>query len=145
MWILLKVTILAVRAASEVPGVEDDEIKMLFMKPSNPKFGGKSFQIAKGKQEDGESDKETAFREASEELGLFNGNVIHKHDLGNFLGRTRIYIAEIEDPDLFGEPDDETRAVKWMTPDEFTSVGRDLHRPIVKAAKRWIVKEKDLK
>lgn len=122
--------------------VEDGEIKMMFMKPSDPKFGGKCFQIAKGKQEDGESDKETAFREASEELGLFKGNVIDKHDLGNFLGRTRIYIAEIKDPNMFGDPDEETGAVKWMTPDEFISAGRELHRPVIKAANRWITKNK---
>jgi 8-oxo-dGTP pyrophosphatase MutT (NUDIX family) len=124
--------------------LEEGEIKMLFMKPSDSKFGGKCFQIAKGKQEEGESDKETAFREAGEELGLFCGNVVDKHDLGNFLGRTRIYIAEIEDPDMFGDPDFETGEVKWMTPEEFNSTGRDLHRPIVKAAKRWIVGNKDL-
>ena len=114
------------------------------MKPSNPKFGGKDFQIAKGKQEQGESDKETAFREAGEELGLFSGNIVHKHDLGNFLGRTRVYLAEIKDPDMFGDPDDETGAVKWMTPEEFHTNGRGLHKPIVKAAKRWIVKNKNL-
>lgn len=125
--------------------VEENEIKMMFMKPSNPKFGGKCFQVAKGKKEDGESDKETAFREASEELGLFNGNVIHKHDLGNFLGRTRIYLAEIEDPNMFGDPDSETGEVTWMTPDAFAGIGRELHRPVVKAAKRWIVEHKDLK
>lgn len=124
--------------------VTDGEIKMLFMKPSNPKYGGKCFQIAKGKKEDGESDKETAFREASEELGLFSGNVINKHDLGNFLGRTRVYIAEIKDASMFGDPDHETGAVKWMTLEEFKDAGRDLHYPIVKAAKRWIIKNKNL-
>jgi len=124
--------------------IKDGEIRMMFMKPSDPKFGGKCFQIAKGKQENGESDKETAFREAGEELGLFKGNVVHKHDLGNFLGRTRVYLAEVKDPEMFGDPDNETGAVKWMTPDEFTNSGRDLHRPIVKAAKRWISKHKDL-
>jgi len=124
--------------------VEEGEIKMLFMKPSDPKFGGKDFQIAKGKQEDGESDEEAAFREAGEELGLFKGNVVDKHDLGNFLGRTRIYVAEIEDPNMFGDPDFETGEVKWMTPEQFNATGRDLHRPIVKAAKRWIVEHKNL-
>ena len=124
--------------------VEEGEIKMLFMKPSDPKFGGKDFQIAKGKQEDGESDEEAAFREAGEELGLFKGNVVDKHDLGNFLGRTRIYVAEIEDPNMFCDPDFETGEVKWMTPEQFNATGRDLHRPIVKAAKRWIVEHKNL-
>ena len=124
--------------------VKEGEIHMLFMKPSNPKYGGKCFRVAKGKKEEGESDKETAFREAGEELGLFKGNILKKHDLGNFLGRTRIYIAEIEDPDMFGDPHFETGAVKWMTPEEFKKDGRRLHYPIVKAAKRWILDDKDL-
>jgi len=122
--------------------VADGEIKMMFMKPSNPKFGGDYFQIAKGKQEQGETDKETAFREAGEELGLFSGNILHKYDLGNFLGRTRIYLAEIKDPDMFGDPDEETGAVEWMSPEEFAKSGRELHRPVIKAAVRWITKNK---
>ena len=122
--------------------IKDDNVEMLFMKPSDPKFGGSDFQIAKGKKEDGESDEEAAFREASEELGLFKGNIIDKHDLGNFLGRTRIYIAEIKDKDMFGDPHFETGEVKWMTPKEFDKEGRTLHRPIVKAAARWINKNK---
>jgi 8-oxo-dGTP pyrophosphatase MutT (NUDIX family) len=124
--------------------VEEGEIKMLFMQPSDPKFGGEHFQVAKGKQEEGETDKETAFREAGEELGLFNGNIIEKHDLGNFLGRTRIFLAEIEDPNMFGDPDFETGAVKWLTLNEFKDIGRDLHKPIVKAAVRCITDKKNL-
>jgi len=124
--------------------VEEGEIHMMFMKPSNPKYGGNCFQIAKGKKEEGESDKETAFREAGEELGLFKGNVLNKHDLGNFLGRTRVYLAEIKDPKMFGDPHFETGDVKWMTPDEFKKDGRDLHYPIIKAAKRWITKNNGL-
>ena len=31
--------------------LEEGEIKMLFMKPSDPKFGGKCFQIAKGNRD----------------------------------------------------------------------------------------------
>ena len=124
--------------------VEDDEIKMLFMKPSDPKHGGKDFQIAKGKREEGETDEETAFREAREELGLFSGNVIQRTDLGTFLGRTRIFLAEIKDKDMFGDPDDEVSEVKWLTPDKFNSKGRTIHRPVVKAATRKIKKLKDL-
>lgn len=125
--------------------VEDGKIKMLFMKPSNPKYGGGCFQIAKGKREEGESDKEAAFREAGEELGLFSGNIIKTHDLGNFLGRTRIFLAEIKDKGMFGDPQFETGEVKWMTPEEFKKAGRDLHYTIVNAAKRWIMKTKKLK
>jgi len=120
--------------------IDEGEIKMLFMKPSKKKFGGAEFQIAKGKQEEGESNEETAFREASEERGLFSGNVTKRTDLGNFLGRTRVVSAKIEDPDKFGDPCDETGEVSWMTPEEFKETGRNLHRPVVKAAVRKIKK-----
>ena len=49
---------------------KEDEIYMLFMKPSKAKFGGDVFQIAKGKQEEGEDIQTTALREANEELGF---------------------------------------------------------------------------
>ena len=120
--------------------IEEGEIKMLFMKPSKKKFGGAEFQIAKGKREEGEDDEETAFREAREELGLFSGNVSLRTDLGNFLGRTRVYLAKIEDPEMFGDPCSETGEVKWMTPKEFNKKGRSIHRPVVKAAVRKIKK-----
>ena len=106
-------------------------------------WGGNKFQIAKGKLEEGESDKQAVFREAGEELGLFRGNVTHEHDLGNFLGRTQIFLAEIEYPDMFGDPHFETDEVKWMTLDEFVEQGRGLHVPVVKAAHRWIIANKD--
>jgi 8-oxo-dGTP pyrophosphatase MutT (NUDIX family) len=118
--------------------VEDDQIKMLFMKPSDPKFGGSDFQIAKGKHEEGEEALEAGLREASEELGLFKGNVVETQSLGTFMGRTSIYVARIKDKNLFGDPCSETAEVRWMTPDEFAAEGRDLHKPIVKAAVRLI-------
>ncbi len=124
--------------------VKDNKIIMLFMRPSIEKFGGKCFQIAKGHVEKDESNEDAAFREANEELGLFKGNITNKHDLGNFLGRTRIYLAEIKDSNMFGDHDEETGAVKWMSIEEFKSIGRELHYPIVKAAVRWITKNKDL-
>jgi hypothetical protein len=51
-----------------------------------------------------------------------------------------VYIAEVIDPspDKFGDYTSETGAIKWMTPDEFQAEGRDLHKPIVKAAVREI-------
>ncbi len=118
--------------------IEKDEIKMLFMKPSDPSFGGKEFQIAKGKVDTGENNEEAGFREAREELGLFSGNVLERTDLGSFLGRTRIYLAKISDPKMFGDPCDETAEVKWMTPSEFEKSGRSIHKPVIKAARRKI-------
>ena len=123
--------------------IKEGELKMLFMKPSNPKFGGETFQIAKGKHEEGESSLETGLREAGEELGLFSGNVIHTDEIGEFMGRTTIFVSEITDPDKFGDPCDETGEVKWMTPEEFQKEGRDLHKPVVKAAVRHIKGQDD--
>jgi len=116
----------------------DNEIYMLFMRPSEPKFGGDTFQISKGKHEIGETAEEAAFREAREELGLFEGNVRSVHELGTFLGRTTIFLAEIHLKDWFGDPHFETAETKWMTPQQFYDVGRVLHKPIVKAAVRRI-------
>lgn len=124
--------------------IEENQIKMLFMRPSDPKFGGDTFQIAKGKHEDGETPKDAGLREGNEELGLFVGNINTLHELGKFLGRTHIFVAKIGDPDMFGDPHHETGETRWMTPDEFHAEGRDLHKPVVKAAVRFIEKQEDL-
>ena len=118
--------------------IEDGQIKMLFMKPSDAKFGGDCFQIAKGKHEQDEAPLEAGLREAGEELGLFTGNILETHDLGTFLGRTRIHIVKVKDKTFFGDPCDETEKVAWMTPIMFEEFGRDLHKPAVKAAIRLI-------
>lgn len=120
--------------------IKDDEILMMFMKPSEPKFGGDVYQVAKGKVEEGETDEEAAFREANEELGLFQGNLILREELGVFLGRTTVFVAKIKDPDMFGEPHHETESTTWMTAEQFKEEGRKLHWPIVKAAVRKIEK-----
>lgn len=118
--------------------IDEGQIKILFMKPSNPKYGGSSFQMAKGKHEEGEGPEEAGLREAGEELGLFKGNIERTHKLGNFLGRTHVYVCKIKDTDMFGDFCDETAETKWMTPEEFQAEGRDLHKPVVKAAVRYI-------
>jgi 8-oxo-dGTP pyrophosphatase MutT (NUDIX family) len=122
--------------------VKEGQIYMLFMKPSSPKYGGDAFQIAKGKQEEGEDIKSTAIREAQEELGLFLGNVLGFDNLGVWLGRTTMFIAEIAEETMFGDPTtpEEIKETKWLTPEEFAKTGRGLHRPVVKAAVRKIEK-----
>ena len=118
--------------------IEDDEIQMLFMKPSDAKYGGDVFQLAKGKFEEGETAEEAGLREANEELGLFKGNIVQLTELGEFMGRTTVFIAKIKDKDMFGEPHFETEETKWLTAKEFQKIGRDLHKPIIKAAIRKI-------
>lgn len=127
------------RRAGIIPYYYDDgrdALLMMFMKPSNPKYGGGEFQIAKGRVDRGEDEKEAAFREGGEELGLFRGNVTRVLDLGTFLGYTRVYLVKIKDPKMFGDPHFETGATKWMTPHEFISTGRGIHKPVIKAAIR---------
>lgn len=118
--------------------VEDGEIKMMFMRPSNAEYGGDLFQLAKGKVEDGETNQEAALREAREELGLFIGNVTLTEELGTFMGRTAVYVARVKEKDMFGEPSFETQNVAWLSEAEFLEIGRDLHKPIVQAAVRLI-------
>jgi 8-oxo-dGTP pyrophosphatase MutT (NUDIX family) len=125
--------------------IEDGEIKILFMKPSEVKYGGDAFQMAKGKHEEGETAEEAGLREGNEELGLYKGNIEHLHNLGVFLGRTTVFVAKIKDPDFFGDPHFETDETKWMTPDEFDEEGRDLHKAVIKAAVRYIEKYEDMK
>lgn len=119
---------------------ENGYIQMLFMKPSDPAYGGPNFQIAKGKVEQDETFVEGALREANEELGLFRHNITRLDDLGTFLGRTTIYLAEIADKNLFGLPQFETGETRWMTIQEFLQDGRDLHKPVIKTAQRMIEK-----
>ena len=127
--------------AALIPFVEEgDEVSMLFMKPSKPQYGGDKFQLAKGKQEEGESLVDTALREAKEELGLFEGNVLALEDIGEWLGRTTVFVCHIKDRDMFGDPHYETGETRWMTLEDFDKDGRDLHKPIVKAAHRKMIK-----
>lgn len=120
--------------------VEQGNVRMMFMRPSDPEFGGDTYQIAKGKVEVGETHLAAALREAKEEIGLFIGNVIKTEEVGQFMGRTTVFVSKIKDTSMFGEPSFETSDVKWMTLEEFVESGRELHKPVVKAAYRTIAK-----
>ncbi len=127
------------RAAMVPYVVEDGQIWMLFQKPSDPTYGGDSYQLAKGKVEEGETAEEAAVREAQEEVGLFRGNVVKGPEhVGLFLGRTDVYVCKVKDRDLFGLPSDETESTKWMTLEDFLNEGRLLHKPVVQACIRAI-------
>lgn len=118
--------------------VEDGVVKMLFMRPSDPEYGGDMMQLAKGKIEEGETAQQAALREAKEEIGLFIGNVIKTEEVGVFMGRTTVFVTKVKNSTMFGEPSFETSAVQWMTLDEFMTEGRELHRPVIQAAYRTI-------
>lgn len=117
---------------------EHNIVKYYFMKPSSPVYGGDRFQIAKGKIEKYENSKQAALREGFEELGLLEKNIIKLDFLGEFLGRTYIYIAKIKCPTLFTNFTFETGETKWLTLSEFKDVGRQIHIPIVEVAEKII-------
>lgn len=122
--------------------IEDGEIKMMFMKPTDDvaEWSGNDFQIAKGKIEGDETAEAAAIREAHEELGLFRGNVVLTEEVGVFMGRTTVFVSKIKNKDMFGLPSDETSDVAWMTEEQFLEHGRDLHKPVVQACCRLIRK-----
>lgn len=119
--------------------IENGEIFFLFMRPSDPRYGGDCFQIAKGKVEAGETNETAAIREASEELGLIPQNISHMWFLGNFLGRTSVFVASVADKHNFTEPHFETSETAWMSLNDYRSVGRELHYPIVEKAANMVL------
>lgn len=127
--------------AGMVPYVinEDGDIEMLFMKPSNTKYGGPGWQIAKGRVDEGDNDHlSTAIREAREELGLFQANTEFINEYGVILGRTTLFYCKVNDKELFGVTDEETEATNWMTMQEFLVDGRPLHVPIIQGVYQTI-------
>lgn len=132
------------RAAMIPYVIENDEIMMLFMRPSDTRYGGDQFQMCKGVVEEDEDTRDAALREAAEELGLRNENILSLTELGNFLGRTSVYVCKVDNTSAFDEPHYETSATQWMTCDQYIKDGRELHRPIVELADQVIRKEEGL-
>ncbi len=137
--------ILIYRSAMIPYVVENEKIQMLFMQPADFEQGGSEFQLIKGKVEpEDESFLECSKREAKEEAGLFLGNVIKYAELGNFMGRTMVFVCKVKSKDMFGIPSEETNSTKWMTNEQFQGEGRILHRPVIAAAYRLIKKLEEM-
>ncbi|QDJ96492.1 NUDIX hydrolase [Xanthomonas phage Xoo-sp13] len=110
----------------------------MFMKPSDPTYGGPDWQIAKGRVENDDSNLVTALREGAEELGLRESNIIEVQELGTYLGRTVVYLCRVVNKHDFDAFHFETGAVTWYTMQQFNEVGRDLHKRIVQDAEKAI-------
>lgn len=113
---------------------DTNECKMLFMVPSDTRYGGDSPQFAKGRVESDENHEEAAIREAAEELGLKEDNILWFTYLDQVLGYTHMYICEVESMEDFNEPHYETEYTTWLTLSEFEEIGRDIHRPVIRDA-----------
>jgi 8-oxo-dGTP pyrophosphatase MutT (NUDIX family) len=118
--------------------IEDGEIKMMFMIPSNPKYGGPSPQIAKGGIDPGEDAAEAAVREGFEELGLLKNNIEQIIKIASVtisgLDETypfTIFAAKVKNRTNFGSPHFETGKTLWLTNEEFQSTGRNIHKQLV--------------
>lgn len=111
----------------------NNEPHMMFMKPSDEKYGGSKFQIAKGHIDKGENPLEAALRECNEELGLVESNIIWLEKCGKFFGNHHIYVALLKTNSSknFDQYTSETGEVTWMNEPSFLEVGREKHRPVV--------------
>lgn len=122
---------------------EAGEIRMLFMVPSDPHYGGTHPQIAKGGIDPGETAESTALREGYEELGLKDSNISHfvqtsiKENLTRADGAVYtmdVFVAKVINPFDFSKPHYETGAVYWLSVEQFMQTGRRIQRSLVKRA-----------
>lgn len=117
------------------------QIEMMFMIPSDTKYGGPDPQIAKGRIDPGETAEQAAIREAREELGLYAGQIDGDvHEVGVFMGRTTIFTCKVPYDAMFALTDAETADTRWMTLSDFMLGGRELHRPVIQHCYKLIEK-----
>lgn len=126
--------------------IENGEPLMLFMKTSDPAYGGPDPMIAKGHVDKGEDAADAAIREAEEELGLKRSNIdgqpflAWKGELSGFDAHYDFYVlaVKVKSKDDFGQFHYETESTHWLTAAEFAKVGRRSQNHIVQAAAKTI-------
>ena len=121
--------------------------RMMFMIPSDPAYGGSSFQIAKGFIDAGEDDRTAETREGAEELGLVESNIKHIERIASKVltgtvdtYQMTVFAAEIIDPTNFVETDYETEERGWLTMEEYFSKGKPSHLSFVQQTHDYILR-----
>ena len=109
----LELQFLIVRSGTIPYYVQREIMWVKVMKPSDPKFGGPEWQMAKGEMEPGLTLEQNALKEAHEEVGLKASNIRSMFKLTE-RNNLHIYAAEVVDPYDFDEPHWETGAVAWL-------------------------------
>ena len=95
---------------------------VLLIKSSNPAFGGTAWQLPKGQIDPGETPDQAGYREAKEEAGLMDSDVLKVIDLGTFTlkGMMETYgihfqAVETHKPKVSCTYHFETGETKWFT------------------------------
>jgi len=102
------------RAASIIYHVtQGGPIHVLLVKPSDPNYGGPDFQVPKGVIDPGETSIDTALREAEEEAGLNQGNMVSIFKVHNY-DHITLYAIEVVRMEDFNQPDYEVAEARWF-------------------------------
>jgi 8-oxo-dGTP pyrophosphatase MutT (NUDIX family) len=109
----------------------NNRIMVCLMVPSDPNYGGTQPQIAKGGIDPGETALQAAKREAWEELGLPESQIVYIHQLSKMQsGKFTWFAAEVKSMDL--QPaGHETDKVLWLDLRSAIKQIRDWQRPVL--------------
>ena len=129
-----------IRRAGFIPFYIDDDgdVFAYTMIPSDPAYGGTEPQLAKGKLNDGLSSKETAVKEAEEELGLIKSNLSYVNLLGVYpykqgdQDNIAVYYGEVKNSELWSEYHYETGWTGWINLTTDLGKIRSRQQPIFK-------------
>lgn len=111
---------------------------ILLIKSSNPMFGGTAWQLPKGQVDPGETPEQAGFREAKEEAGLLEADVLNKMVLGNFKLRgqgkgnfSKFLAIETHTAKVTGTYHFETGETRWFTVEDAAKLIRHDQKPIL--------------
>jgi len=115
----------------------DDIPKVLLMIPSNPIYGGKYPQIAKGNIDILETPIMAAVREIEEETGILRDNIDFNFTYKITNDPFHIFSFKVIDPYNLAKFHYETKEVLWLSEDNISKM-RDIHRAVISKTFQYI-------